>query len=136
MKAKLMWWSLALSLIVVLPCKQVSAQSLGGSFIRSAGAGSSKAYSAPVPQQLSAPGWFLFYRALSFRSEHRSCRLHPTCSAFALRAVRRWGWVGGWLKTIARLQMEHGEQGGFLGRKVASDGGWIYPETEQAWEHP
>ncbi|WP_419551348.1 membrane protein insertion efficiency factor YidD [Candidatus Poriferisodalis sp.] len=40
-----------------------------------------------------------FYRALP-RSRQPSCRFDPTCSQFALDAVRAWGAVrGGWLAT-------------------------------------
>lgn len=133
MRGRPTWWNLAAALSLLCSLN-ADAAGLGGNHLRAAGAGRFTA--APARERgLEPPAWNYFYRALSVGSQHRSCRLHPTCSAFAHQAVRRWGWVGGWLRTWARFQMDHSPQGGYLLRKVASDGGWIYPDGLAQWEH-
>ena len=75
-----------------------------------------------------------FYRLLSAGDEHRQCRLHPTCSGFLISAWQTDGPIA-FLWTAARIQMEHSDQDGFLHRRLASDGLWIYDDSAQLWEH-
>lgn len=133
MKGKPTWWNLAL--LILLASSHGVAGELGGDSPRAHGAGTFRAVGPRADATSQHPAWNYFYRALSLGSEHRSCRFHPTCSAFAHQAVRRWGWVGGWLRAWARMQMDHSPQGGYLFRRLASDGGWIYPDGVAQWEH-
>jgi putative component of membrane protein insertase Oxa1/YidC/SpoIIIJ protein YidD len=73
------------------------------------------------------------YRTLG-RSEVRRCRLQPTCSLFAVQAVRLRGPFWGAVVTLARVQMEHGAQGGFLVPRPWIDGGLVYFDPVSAWE--
>ena len=50
-------------------------------------------------------GLISLYRLIPFRGMLSSCRYTPTCSAYTLEAVRRFGpWKGGWMgaKRIGR----------------------------------
>ena len=80
-------------------------------------------------------GIYSFYRFMSQGSEHRRCRLHPTCSLFAARAISRYGLFRGGLMGLARAQMEHSDQGGYLRRDLGRDGYFLYPESFNNWEH-
>jgi putative membrane protein insertion efficiency factor len=43
-----------------------------------------------------------------------SCRFHPTCSTYAMEAIRRYGPLGGAARALARLARCHPfSQGGF-----------------------
>jgi hypothetical protein len=72
---------------------------------------------------------------VSATDEHRRCRLQPTCSLFAARAARRFGLLRGLLMGLARSQMSHGDQDGFLPRALASDGQFIYLDPVERWIH-
>ncbi len=78
-------------------------------------------------------GAYSLYRLVSATEDHRGCRLQPTCSLFAVRAVRRAGLWRGLLMAFARPQMEHADQGGLLPRVLASDGDFIYLDPVERW---
>ncbi len=85
-----------------------------------------------VPSPIDATGASHLYRWLSAGDGHRQCRLHPTCSGFFVQATRQAPWQG-WLWTLARLQMEHGDQGGLLKSQIASDHLWVYSDPVKLW---
>ncbi|HET6146023.1 MAG TPA: membrane protein insertion efficiency factor YidD [Polyangia bacterium] len=76
---------------------------------------------------------YSLYRLLSATDSHRGCRLQPTCSLFAAQAARRFGFWRGLLIGLARAQMEHGDQGGWLPRALASDGDFIFLDPVERW---
>ena len=76
---------------------------------------------------------YSLYRLLSATDVHRGCRLQPTCSLFAAQAARRLGFWRGLLLGLARAQMEHGDQGGWLPRAVVSDGDFIFLDPLELW---
>jgi len=49
----------------------------------------------------------LFYRATLGQLLGGQCRFHPTCSQYALDAVGRYGFVGGWWRAIKRIGRCH-----------------------------
>ncbi|PKL09428.1 MAG: membrane protein insertion efficiency factor YidD [Spirochaetae bacterium HGW-Spirochaetae-7] len=44
-----------------------------------------------------------FYRAALSPLKPRSCRFHPTCSAYALEAIERYGAAKGGILTMKRI---------------------------------
>jgi hypothetical protein len=87
---------------------------------------------APVGFADFAAGYSL-YRLVSATEGQRRCRLQPTCSLFAARAARRFGLLRGLLMGLARAQMAHSDQDGFLTRAVASDGRFIFLDPVELW---
>lgn len=79
-------------------------------------------------------GAYVVYRSLNaVAGAHRRCRLEPTCSLFAVQAVERFGFWSGLLAGLARLQMEHGDQGGLLAPVLGSDGLFLYRDPVARW---
>lgn len=76
--------------------------------------------------QREAPGILTAYHWYSQLYPQRQCRLQPTCSLYFEQASERRGFFAGVLLGLARLQMEHSDQGGYLQPLVASDGLLIY----------
>lgn len=75
------------------------------------------------------------YRAITRGQEVRRCRLEPTCSSFTLKAIKKEGFLIGFLKGFARSQMEHSSQGGFLEHEIGSDGSVVYKDEIDLWEN-
>jgi putative component of membrane protein insertase Oxa1/YidC/SpoIIIJ protein YidD len=124
--------------------------SLGGRCLTMGGAGHAVCRSASPPVRTgSVPvrpartaitfadfaGAYSLYRLISATDAHRGCRLQPTCSLFAAQAARRFGWWRGLLLGLARAQMAHDDQGGFLPAAVASDGELIFLDPVERWIH-
>ena len=78
-------------------------------------------------------GAYSLYRLVSATDAHRGCRLQPTCSLFAAQAARRFGLWRGLLLGLARAQMAHDDQGGFLSAAVAPDGDFIFLDPVERW---
>ncbi len=78
-------------------------------------------------------GAYQFYRFLGARTAERRCRLQPTCSRFAVEAVAELGVIRGLFLGLARSQMEHSSQGGYLLPEMASDGRFIFVDPLATW---
>ncbi|MCF5767923.1 membrane protein insertion efficiency factor YidD [Aeromonas veronii] len=44
-----------------------------------------------------------FYRAVAPKSLRSSCRFNPSCSEYALLALRKYGFLVGWRMTLNRI---------------------------------
>jgi putative membrane protein insertion efficiency factor len=56
----------------------------------------------------------LFYRATLGRFMGGHCRFHPTCSQYALDAIRKYGpWRGGWRAVKRILRCRPGGPSGY-----------------------
>jgi hypothetical protein len=84
---------------------------------------------------LDATGLYRLYRSVNFGEGQRRCRLQPTCSYFAVQAIRRFGLIPGFFMGMARAQMEHSDQGGLLRSSVASDDRFIFHDSVEQWIH-
>ena len=112
----------------------------GHSVCRAPSARSAPAASGGAPARAAIAfadfaGAYTLYRLVSATDGHRGCRLQPTCSLFAAQAAHRFGWWRGLLLGLARAQMAHDDQGGFLPAAVASDGGFIFLDPVERWIH-
>jgi putative component of membrane protein insertase Oxa1/YidC/SpoIIIJ protein YidD len=84
-------------------------------------------------EQMDFNSYFVLYRGFFSFHEYRKCRLQPTCSLFLVMAIKKYGLFNGLLKALARAQMEHSDQGGFLKNEIASDGQRIYLDPVELW---
>ncbi len=136
----------ALAGLAATPSAAVAAPALGGGCLMMAGAGHGvcrpTSIAPPVPVAAADrigfadfAGAYSIYRLVSATDAHRRCRLQPTCSLFAARAARQLGVLRGLLMGLARSQMSHTDQDGFLPRALASDGQFIYLDPVERWLH-
>ncbi|PCJ11351.1 MAG: hypothetical protein COB04_19250 [Gammaproteobacteria bacterium] len=44
-----------------------------------------------------------FYRLIAPKGLRSSCLFEPTCSEYAVQALRKYGLIQGWLKSINRI---------------------------------
>jgi hypothetical protein len=80
-------------------------------------------------------GIYNFYRFINKGEGQRKCRLHPTCSHFALQSFNNFGILKGFVVALARPQMEHSDQGGLLKKSIASDDRYIFNDPVANWKH-
>ncbi|WP_152439597.1 MULTISPECIES: membrane protein insertion efficiency factor YidD [unclassified Marinobacter] len=45
-----------------------------------------------------------FYRLVAPKSVRQSCRFEPSCSEYAIAALRKYGFLKGWQLTLFRLK--------------------------------
>lgn len=77
---------------------------------------------------------FVTYRWIKSGHTERKCLLVPTCSKFAVDAVEKKGPIKGVLMGLARAQMLHDSQDGFL-MPVGFDGDQeLYADPVENWE--
>lgn len=76
---------------------------------------------------------YVLYRTLTLGSTERRCRLHPTCSLFAMQAIQRYGLLQGALMGMARAQMQHDDHFGLLDSSVDADGLLIHDDPVSNW---
>lgn len=86
----------------------------------------------PSPPASDLLGTYAVYRVVGRTSDVRRCRLTPTCSLFASQAFAADGWLG-LLLALARVQMEHGSQGGLLPARVGADDAYTYDDPLDSW---
>lgn len=55
-----------------------------------------------------ASAGFLFYKAFISSQDNPSCVFTPSCSEYAVEAIRKHGLIVGWLKAFDRLSRCHG----------------------------
>ncbi|WP_233874004.1 membrane protein insertion efficiency factor YidD [Paraburkholderia adhaesiva] len=62
---------------------------------------------------LRASEWVIaLYRRLAPSRLRSACRFEPTCSEYALLAIRRYGAIRGWAKALARISRCRPPNGG------------------------
>ena len=45
-----------------------------------------------------------FYRLVAPERVRQSCRFEPSCSEYAILALRKYGFIKGWRMTVSRLR--------------------------------
>lgn len=75
---------------------------------------------------------YSFYRFVNKHKIRRTCNFSPSCSLFAKRVIKRDGAIG-FLKSLARSQMEHSNQNGFLNSFPSADGIILVKDSINSW---
>lgn len=75
---------------------------------------------------------YSFYRFVNRHKIRHTCNFSPSCSLFAKRIIKRDGAMG-FFKSLARSQMEHSNQNGFLNSFPSADGIILVKDSIKSW---